>query len=82
MGMWVTERNRGSVEYQITLPPRGLGEELQALLRAFGRGQPIPATSSRDKLAAATRICNATQSHAKMAKRPAPRRGRGAVLLK
>ncbi len=33
----VTECEFGAVEYTIPLPPRGIGEELRALLRAFGR---------------------------------------------
>jgi len=36
MGVRVTERECGTVEYEITLPSRGLGHELHALLRAFG----------------------------------------------
>lgn len=39
IGVRVTDREPGTVEYEITLPPRGLGDELQALLRAFGRRQ-------------------------------------------
>jgi GNAT superfamily N-acetyltransferase len=40
----VTHRESGTIEYDITLPPRGLGDELQALLRAFGRRQfTVPA---------------------------------------
>jgi GNAT superfamily N-acetyltransferase len=35
----VKHREPGTVEYKITLPPRGLGDGLQALLRAFGRSQ-------------------------------------------
>ena len=35
----VTHRESGTVEYEITLPPRGLGDGLHSLLRAFGRRQ-------------------------------------------
>ena len=38
-GVRVKHREPGTVEYEITLPPRGLGDGLQALLRAFGRSQ-------------------------------------------
>ncbi len=38
----VTDRGAGTVEYKITLPPHGLGDELHALLRAFGRRQFTP----------------------------------------
>ena len=50
-GVHVTERESGTVEYQITLPPRGLGDELQALLRAFGRRQFKSPASIRETLA-------------------------------
>lgn len=36
-GVRVTHRESGTVEYKITLPTRGLGDGLHALLRAFGR---------------------------------------------
>ena len=39
VGARVTDRDSGTVEYEIPLPPRGIGEELRALLRAFGRRQ-------------------------------------------
>ena len=35
-GVRVTHRESGTVEYEITLPARGLGDGLHALLRAFG----------------------------------------------
>jgi len=35
----VTDRESGAVEYEIPLPPLGIGDELRALLRAFGRRQ-------------------------------------------
>ena len=50
----VTQRESGTVEYEITLPPRGLGAGLQALLRAFGRRQFQPPVSIRDTLATLT----------------------------
>jgi GNAT superfamily N-acetyltransferase len=50
-GVRVTHRESGTVEYEITLPPRGLGE-LHALLRAFGRSQVEAPASLRDALAA------------------------------
>jgi hypothetical protein len=46
----VTRRESGTVEYEITLPPRGLGDGLQALLRAFGRRQVKAPASIRDTL--------------------------------
>jgi GNAT superfamily N-acetyltransferase len=46
----VTRRQPGTVEYEITLPPRGLGDGLQALLRAFGRRQVKAPASIRDTL--------------------------------
>ena len=46
----VIHRESGAVEYQITLPPRGLGDELHALLRAFGRRQLKTPASIRDTL--------------------------------
>ena len=39
VGVRVTDREPDSVEYAIALPPRGLGDEIQALLRIFGRRQ-------------------------------------------
>lgn len=50
----VTHRESGTVEYEITLPPRGLGDELHALLRAFGRRQLKTPASIRGTLAALT----------------------------
>ena len=38
-GVRVTGRGYGTVDYEITLPRRGLGGELHALLRAFARRQ-------------------------------------------
>ena len=54
IGVRVTHRESGTVEYEITLPPRGLGDELHALLRAFGRRQFTSPASIRDTLAALT----------------------------
>ena len=53
-GVSVTHRESGAVEYEITLPPRGLGDELHALLRAFGRRQFRSPASIRDTLASLT----------------------------
>lgn len=47
----VTHRDQGTVEYDIPLAPVGLGGELHALLRAFGRRQLKPPKSIRDILA-------------------------------
>jgi GNAT superfamily N-acetyltransferase len=47
-----TRREAGTVEYEITLTPGGLGGELHALLRAFGRRQLKAPKSIRDVLAA------------------------------
>jgi len=38
-GTRVTHRESGAIEYEIPLPARGIGDELYALLRAFGRRQ-------------------------------------------
>lgn len=38
-GVRTTQCDSDTVEYEITLPPRGLGDGLQALLRAFGGRQ-------------------------------------------
>jgi len=54
IGFRVTHRESGAVEYEITLPPRGLGDELHALLGAFGRRQFRSPASIRDTLAALT----------------------------
>jgi GNAT superfamily N-acetyltransferase len=43
-----------AVEYAIDLPPRGLGEELYSLLRAFGRHQFRPPVLISDTLAGLT----------------------------
>ena len=53
-GVGVTHRESGTVEYEITLPPRGLGDGLQAILRAFGRRQLRTPASIRRALAALT----------------------------
>ena len=42
LGDRATDLGFGAVEYEITLPPRGLGDDLQALLRAFGRPKVTP----------------------------------------
>ena len=47
-----TDREPGTVEYEINLAPEGPGGELQALLRAFGRRQLKPPKAIRDILAA------------------------------
>jgi GNAT superfamily N-acetyltransferase len=52
VGVHVIEREGGTVEYEITLPPRGLGDGLHELLRAFGRRQFEPPAAIRDTLAA------------------------------
>jgi GNAT superfamily N-acetyltransferase len=54
VGVRVTDREPDSVEYAIALPPRGLGEELQALLRVFGRRQFKLPVSIRGTSAALT----------------------------
>jgi GNAT superfamily N-acetyltransferase len=51
IGVRVTERESGTVEYEITLPPHGLGHGLRALLRAFGLRQLKPPVSIRGTLA-------------------------------
>jgi len=53
-GVRITHRESGTREYEITLPPRGLGDGLQALLRAFGRRQVKAPASIRGTLAALT----------------------------
>lgn len=50
----VTHRESGTVEYEITLPPCGLGDGLQTLLRAFGRRQIEAPASFRDTLGVLT----------------------------
>jgi GNAT superfamily N-acetyltransferase len=52
VGVRVIDRELGTVEYEITLPPSGLGDALHQVLRAFGRRQVEPPTSIRDTLAA------------------------------
>jgi len=54
IGVRVTDREPGTVEYEITLPTRGLGDELHALLRAFGRRQVKAPDQIGDTLAALT----------------------------
>jgi GNAT superfamily N-acetyltransferase len=54
VGVRVTHKESGTVEYEIALPPRGLGDELRALLRAFGRRQFKPPPSIRGTLASLT----------------------------
>ena len=49
-GVRVKQREPGTVEYEIALPPRGLGEGLEALLRAFGRRQLKAAVSDQRHL--------------------------------
>ena len=53
-GVRVTERDSDTVEYEIALPPRGLGAGLREVLRAFGRRQFQPPVSIRDALATLT----------------------------
>lgn len=48
----VTHRGAGTVDYELTLAPAGLGSELHALLRAFGRRHLEPPKPIRDALAA------------------------------
>jgi len=47
-----THRGSGTVEYEITLPPRSLSDELHAPLRALGRRQLKLPKPIRDILAA------------------------------
>jgi len=54
VGVRVTERDPDSVEYAIALPPRGLGDEIQALLRIFGRRQLKSPVSIQDTSAPLT----------------------------
>lgn len=42
LGDRATDVGFGAVEFEITLPPRGLGDDLQALLRALGHRQVTP----------------------------------------
>lgn len=48
----VTHREAGTVEYELTVAPAGLGTELHALLRAFARRHLQPPKPIRDALAA------------------------------
>jgi RimJ/RimL family protein N-acetyltransferase len=54
VGVHVINRESGTVEYEIALPPRGLGDGLHEMLRAFGRRQLKPPESIRDTLVALT----------------------------
>ena len=54
VGVRVAASDDEAVEYAIDLPPRGLGEELRALLRAFGRRQFRAPVSIMDTLAGLT----------------------------
>jgi len=54
VGVRVAASDDETVEYAIDLPPRGLGEELRSLLRAFGRRQLSPPVSIMDTLAGLT----------------------------
>lgn len=54
IGVRVTDQGFGAVEYDITLPSRGLGDDLRALLRAFGRRQVKAPDAIGETLAALT----------------------------
>ncbi len=54
VGVRVTDRGSGAVEYEIPLPHRGIGDELHALLRAFGRRQVKAPAPIHDTLVALT----------------------------
>jgi GNAT superfamily N-acetyltransferase len=56
VGVRVIQREPGTVEYEIELPPRGLGDGLREMLRAFGRRQFEPPASIRDTLAGLTPV--------------------------
>jgi hypothetical protein len=56
VGVRVIQREPGTVEYEIELPPRGLGDGLREMLRAFGRRQFEPPASIRDTLADLTPV--------------------------
>lgn len=51
VGVHVIQREGGTVEYEIELPPRGLGDGLRQMLRVFGRRQfesPHPTLATLD----------------------------------
>jgi len=52
VGVRVTDRGSSTVEYEIPLPHRGIGDELHALLRAFGRRQVKAPAPIHDTLVA------------------------------
>lgn len=54
VGVRVAASDDEAVEYAIDLPPRGLGEELHSLLRAFGRRQFRSPVSISETLAGLT----------------------------
>ena len=54
IGVRVTDRESGAVEYEIPLPHLGIGEELRALLRAFGRRQVKSPPAIQDALVSLT----------------------------
>ena len=64
-GTRVTHRESGAVEYEITLPDRGLGAGLYALLRAFGRRQAKAPDTIQDTLESLTpeELTNLDPSH-------------------
>jgi GNAT superfamily N-acetyltransferase len=53
-GVRVIEHDQEAVEYEIDLPPRGLGDALHSLLQAFGRRQFRPPVAIRDTLLSLT----------------------------
>jgi RimJ/RimL family protein N-acetyltransferase len=52
IGILATHRQTDTIEYEITLPPLGLGDDLRALLRALGRRQLKAPTLILETLAA------------------------------
>jgi GNAT superfamily N-acetyltransferase len=52
VGVSVIQRESSTVEYEIELPARGLGDALHEMLRAFGRRQVESPEPTRDTLAA------------------------------
>jgi GNAT superfamily N-acetyltransferase len=52
VGVHVIQRESSTIEYEIELPARGLGDELHEVLRAFGRRQLASPESTRDNLSA------------------------------